>query len=400
MRICTSIACAMLLLPLIAFAWRNATEDFVVHGTINIALGNENGLVVLTDSMVTAGGHQLPEPGQKLFKLDDSTVCSIAGFASARAASNHAAVPDLNTSISAIIHEYVQQSAQQAPQRIDEKLRALAGLINFYLSTIATVRDALGNATGVDSYRFQLIVAGYDLDDNPKIGRITLRTENERGSFSSKIEDASISNVENKLVWQLNGMPGVARQILLHPESRPNDPVLHEYATSLSENGGKSLTVEQMVDLAKRLAYYTSQLYPEVGGPNQIAILQKRHSLSIEQQKFPEPPRPLFKFALAVNSHFTFSSVAWAKGVPVVFVRCSWIGMQRELDGNYFIGNDFKNSFLLYDGGIVNLGDTNRVIDSVLVIGPHVKPDDETVRRLAKAFSWSRIVRAEPNTTP
>ena len=85
-----------------------------------------------------------------------------------------------------------------------------------------------------------------------------------------------------------------------------------------------------------------------------------------------------------------------AKGVSVVFVRCSWTGMQRELDGHYFIGNDFAKSFLLYDGGVVNLGATNRVIDSVLVLGPHVKPDDETVRRLAKAFSWSRILRAVP----
>jgi hypothetical protein len=46
--------------------------------TINVALGNENGMVVLTDSMLTAGARQRPDPGQKLFKSDDRTACSLA----------------------------------------------------------------------------------------------------------------------------------------------------------------------------------------------------------------------------------------------------------------------------------------------------------------------------------
>ncbi|MGB9435448.1 MAG: hypothetical protein WBQ89_24585 [Candidatus Acidiferrum sp.] len=66
MRLRMSAAvCTTLLLPLLAFAGQNA-NDFVVHGTINIALGNENGIVVLTDSMLTSGGHQLSQPGLKI----------------------------------------------------------------------------------------------------------------------------------------------------------------------------------------------------------------------------------------------------------------------------------------------------------------------------------------------
>lgn len=395
-------ACAMLLAPLISFAGQNGRtpmEDFVVHGTINVALGNENGLVVLTDSMLTGGdGRQLPKPGQKLFKLDDSTVCSFAGFASAPAGTGDAAVPDLYTDTSAIIHEYARQSARLAPQGIVERLRALAFLFDRHLSKIANVRDVLGAA---GRYDLELIVAGYDLDDKPKIGRIVLRAKNESGSFIFKVEEPSLTTVENKLVWKLNGMRTVAEQILGHPESRPNDAVLDQYAASLSDNGGKSLTVENMVGLAKRLADYSSQAYPEVGGPNQIAILRKRHILSIEQPEFPEPSKSLLHFSLIVKSYFRNAGPIRGNGIPIVFVRCSWIEMQQELDGNYFIGSDFTNSRLLYDGGIVNLKtDTNQVTDSVLVIGPHVKPDDETVRHLAEAFSWSRIERAEPKTAP
>jgi|GEM_PF-2081857 hypothetical protein len=404
MRLCiTTALSALFLLSPSAVARQNPTDDSVVHGTINVALGNRNGLVVLTDSMITAGGHQLPNPGQKLFKLDDHTVCSFAGFSSAAAisapgSSPKAAVPDLNTSASAIIHQYVRQSAGQSQQSIAERLRAISFLMGRHLSAIANVRDALGNPTPIDGYRFQLIVAGYDVDEKPKIGRITLRMKDDRGSFVSEVEEAAITIVEDKIVWQLNGMPDVAIQLLQHPESKSRDAALAQYAASLKADGGKSLSIEQMVALAKSLAYYTSQAHPEVGGVNQVAILQKSQSVSIEQPAFPEPPRPLVGFSLVVNSEFSYAGVAFAP--PAVFVRCSWTGMERDLDGNFYIGNKFTKSHLLYDGGAVNLGETNEVVDSVLLLGPHVKLGDETARRLAKEFSWSQILRAVPKPAP
>jgi len=395
-----SAYCALFLVPLRIVGAENPTGDGVVHGTINIALGNKNGLVVLTDSMVTAsdttGTHQLSNPGEKLFKLDDRTVCSVAGFASAPAGSTRVTVPDLNTSTSAIIHEYVRQSGPQSRQSIAEKLRALAFLFNMHLGMIANVRDAVGNPTSIDAYRFQLIVAGYDIDDKLKIGRIALRTKNSMGSLISEIEDALLLNVEEKLVWQLNGMPDVAAQILLHPESKPADAAIKLYATSLTENGGRSLTLEQMVELAKRLAYYTSQVHREVGGRNQVAIFTKSQIVSIDQPTFPEPAHPLFRFSLIVDSHFSYSSVELAKGSPAVFVRCSWIGMQHDLDGHYYIGNEFSKSLLTYDGGDVNLGNTNRVTDSVLLLGPHAILENEIVRRLTATFSSLRVAYARP----
>jgi hypothetical protein len=224
--------------------------------------------------------------------------------------------------------------------------------------------------------------------------------KNYNGDFLSEVEDVSISNVAEKLVWKLNGMPDVATQILLHPESEPRDAVFGVYATSLRENGGRSLTVEQMVELAKKLAYCTSKVHPEVGGPNQVAVFTKSQTVSVDQPTFPEPPHPLFRFSLVVDSHFAYSSVVFAKGSPAVFVRCAWIGMQHELAGHYYIGSEFANSWLVYDGGIVNLGDTNRVTNSVLVIGPHAKADDETVLRLKKAFAWSRVLYAVQKAAP
>ena len=401
------VACAvgaLLLAGLTTVEAQNSEDNSVVHGTINIALGNESGLVVLTDSMASVGGVARPEiPSQKLFKLDDHTVCAIAGFASAPAVSAttvspQSSVPDLNTSASAIIHEYIRQSAGQPPQTVIERLRALTFLMSRHLSAIANVRDALGNPTPLDGYQFQLIIAGYDTDGNPKIGKITLRMNNNKGSLTSEIDEAAISNVGTKLVVLLNGMPDVAEQILLHPESKPGDAAIKQYAASRAKDSGSTLTVDQMVELAKRLSYFTHKVHPQVGGENQIAVLKRQNSVEIQQQKFPDPPKPLVNFSLIVNSTFAYSSIGIAKGVSAIFVRCSWAGMQRELDGNYFIGNDFTNSTLMYDGGVVNLGDTNRVTNSVLIIGPHGSPKDETARRLMKAFAWSQVRYVPPRT--
>jgi 20S proteasome alpha/beta subunit len=386
---------AIFLLPLFALAGEKPPDDSIIHRTINIALGNENGLVVLTDSMVTAGTQQLPAPGQKLFRLDDHSVCAIAGFASAPASSGNTEIPDLNTNVSALIREYIRQSALQPAQSIAEKLRALGILLNLRLSAIANIRDALGSTTGINDYRFQLIVAGYDIDRKPKIGTLTLRTKDDDGAFVSDIENASVSNVEEKLSFVMSGMWDVAANILNHPESGPREPVFDLYATSIRDNGGRSLTVEQMVELAKRLAHYSSNAHREVGRPNQVAIIKESGVISIEQPFFPELPRSLFTFSLIVNSHFNYSGVTFAHGWRAVF-RCSWVGMQHELDGHYYIGNQFRDSVLMYDGGDVNLGDTNEVTGSVLLLGPHAILENEIVRRLTATFSSLQVAYAKP----
>src|SRR5882672_4693696 len=80
-----SACCALFLIPLSIVAADSPTDDAVVHGTINIALGNKNGLVVLTDSMVTAiqtAGHiqEVEWNGQKQ---------RVAGMLQARSSDRH-----------------------------------------------------------------------------------------------------------------------------------------------------------------------------------------------------------------------------------------------------------------------------------------------------------------------
>lgn len=53
-------------------------QTHITHGTVNVYLANKNGLVVVTDSKLS-GDPRVPF-GQKLFKIDDHTICTIAGW--------------------------------------------------------------------------------------------------------------------------------------------------------------------------------------------------------------------------------------------------------------------------------------------------------------------------------
>jgi hypothetical protein len=377
-----------------------ATDDSIAHGTINVVLGNKNGIVVLTDSMITLGTlgnwHPSPDPGQKLFKLDDRTVCAFAGFAYAPAA-----IPALNANTSAIIHEYVQQSVKQPPQTIAEKLKALAYIFNLYLSTIANVRNASGDTTSIETYEFHLFVVGYDLDDKPKIGKIKLKTKADQTHLWSETEDVSVSDVEEKLTPMLGGISDVAERLLKQPGLHPNDVALRQYGASERKNGGRALTVQQMTKLAESLAYYTSKVDWRVGGENQIAVLQKGHVLSVKQQSFPEPARPLVNFRLIVNwvSEDNVRN-AWPEsfsGLSVVCVRCQWSNEAQEIDGYYFTGSTFKNCRLRYDEGPVSLGDS-RVVSTELVVGRHARLDSENTQHLIRDFHWSRVSYEQPRS--
>jgi 20S proteasome alpha/beta subunit len=368
------------------------SDDFVGHGTINVVLGNRNGLVVLTDSMLTDGsGHQLSEPGQKLFKLNDRTICTFAGFAFASA---H--IPELNADTRAIIHQYVQQSKRQRRQSIDEQLRALGFLFNLHLTAIANVREVGALPTSIDAYQFQLIIAGYDTDNRPKIGKITLETKRIGNRLESSIKEIKIVTVGSKLIPITGGMPDVADKLLLEPDSKPDDIALAQYALALRKDGGASLTVEQMTRLAKRLAYYSSQAHPEVGGENQVAILRNGRVVRIEQKVFPKPAKAILNYVLLVDDTIGPGGFAFAKRVHVLAIRCWWWRVRREIDGNYFIGNTFTDSVLDYDGGFTILDTENQVIRSRLSVGPHVSVDDERLRKLIRGFGWLGVEYRNP----
>jgi 20S proteasome alpha/beta subunit len=366
-------------------------EDPVIHGTINVVLANKNGMVVLTDSMLTAGDKQLPTPGKKLFRLDDHSVCAIAGII----ASPSGSYKELDLSTVALVNDYAGQVSAGQPITIAQKLRELAFLLNINISAVENVRNANGSSLNPDSYILQLIVAGYDTDGILKIGKVTLRSQNLRGNFDSEIESGWIRSATEKLDKEFSGMPDRAEFIMAHPETVPGDKTVSEYQLSLKSDGGKSLTLEQLAELAKRLKVYSGLAHREVGGPDQIAILQNGKISSFTQPPFPDSP-PVRKFSLVVASSFRRSSLLFRGNTATIFVRCFWNQMVVPIDGNFFSGSVFMDSLLTYNGGPLHFDITNKVIDSDLLVGLNVKQYSEELTDLRRRFIAGRTVDYDP----
>ena len=51
-------------------------------------------------------------------------------------------------------------------------------MVGFYIDLIANRREiAVGTGTPADTYKFEVIVAGYDADGTPKIEKLTITAE-------------------------------------------------------------------------------------------------------------------------------------------------------------------------------------------------------------------------------
>jgi|ERR1700733_233567 len=126
------------------------------HGTINIILANRNGLVALTDSRLSSNGQPVLR-GQKLFKVDDHTVCAVAGFymdsgVPLKRADGQTMYP-IYTSISNILRGYFRANTSPIdPNR-------LASTLSQSLSFVTTIDKIAGSPHQPEES--QITLAGY-----------------------------------------------------------------------------------------------------------------------------------------------------------------------------------------------------------------------------------------------
>jgi len=359
-RLCGLIALLMACSP-VAGAERN--DNPVIHGTINIVLANHNGMVVLTDSMLTSGRKQLPTPGKKLFRLDDHTVGAIAGIIYSPSGS----YKELDMNTVAIVDDYARQISTGTPIPILQKLRELAFILNTSLTADENTRSANNEAINADDYVLELTVAGYDTDGLLKIGKVTLRSRNMGGDFDSDIASRQIRTVQGGLLHEFSGMPDRAEFIMAHPQTLPRDAAIATYQASLQSDQGESLDLDRMTELAKRLKYYSTRAHPEIGGPNQVAIIQAGKIIKFSQPPFPNSA-PVTRFSLFVGASFSGRPILFRVDAMGVFIRCHWNNIYVPIDRSFFIGNEFQDSLVAYSGGPLHFDQTNKVVDSEVFI--------------------------------
>jgi hypothetical protein len=375
-------------------------DDEVSHGTINVVLGNQRGMVALTDSMVTVRDHQIPEPGQKLFKLDERSVCTIAGLLAYNGPSH------LYLASGALINEYSLQLKTKPQATVREKLMSLAFLFQLQLSAVSAL-STLQYVPGRRPCKSEIIVAGYDPDGKARIGRARILTVPFNLGFKSQILERSINEVGEKIVSQLAGEIEIADKLLREPELGKDDPALVVYAKSVRENEGRSLTIPEMRALASRLAEYTAKERPTVGGEDQIAELNDGRISHLKHPPFGESRKALVGFSLVVETYIggtdppmvpamSEGAIVFPPGKTLLFVRTAFDHVLRRLDGNYFFQDTFKNCSLRYDGGPFHFDSENQVRTTSLVLGPKVDRADQAVQDLLNNFQWNGVSILQP----
>jgi len=391
--------------------------NVVLTGTVNIVLANANGIVVLTDSNQTGklpGGTPITTGlGQKLFRIDDKTVCTIAGFGSRPFPGYQLHGYEFISSAGGVLERYSGELRRnEGTHTFHEKLTSLKFLFDMLLFTLGNLQHL--NQGQVGDYGFELILAGYDTDGTAKIGKLVfIPSLSANGSFSPGIKPVSEATVGRELKYEKAGIGGAAvENILEHPAQLADEPEIGMYARSEAADRGSSLTTAQMEALAKSLARHSALVNRAyvgdvrggfrkvflVGGPDQIAIMERGAIQKLDQPTLlSHQGRLEMPFTIIEHTRFQGDSVPPSVMDIHLFLsnvfRTNVFGGNTvvSLDGAYYFDNDFSNVTLNYDGGVFLFDQSNRVTDCVLSLGPHADRTSAVVQELIARFPWKTV---------
>ena len=133
-RICIAV---ILTMPISSYS-ADTTEPESSKGTITIAIGNDNGVVVATDSRATVtypnGKVEFEDDHQKLFQITDSIVVTIAGYGFSN-------TPNFTISAAGIILNYkTQVSKQKRMPSYSEVVKALPNVLRYGLTAVSNIQ--------------------------------------------------------------------------------------------------------------------------------------------------------------------------------------------------------------------------------------------------------------------
>jgi hypothetical protein len=369
-----------------------------LHGTINVLLANGNGLVVETDSRLSFGGLRRGK-GQKLFKIDDKTVCAIAGFYSDPGPRFDDYGYPVYTSIPNLVETYLAHYSVQRNPTIEKKLYNLADLFIWGLERVLNVDKASGVPFAPTA--LQLTIAGVD-GEQVKIGRIDLIPVLEGGTFRYRPANFSVKVMPATFSYSLAGMSDVAEKILRQPQDYPNEPIILKYAKLMATDGGKSLTLDDLRKIADYLKFISAFNHPaEVGDDSEVAVLSEGR-VALFEQPVPNLPKPPQKASVHYEYNLTFRGSREHPGAIGLYVsptagelitNSHFSDVQQPLDNIIFSGTTFERCRLTYGGSPMTLFDeTNVIVDSQLELGPAVGEENPFVVELKRRYPALAIV--------
>ncbi len=374
------------------------------HGTINILIGSKYGLVAETDSMLS-NGKQSPNPGQKLFKIDDKTICTIADFYSdpgPEVLGNSKSNP-LATNIPGIFASYMHSLQSQKVVRFDTKVKWLTDDVIFNLQLLADVEELSGSIP--NPHGSTLTVAGYD-DGNLAVQRVRVKPiRTNQGIVFEGYQEPKVV-LGPRLTYFTAGMDDVAQDMLSNSDSHHNygSAEMTSLRKQLSLIDGASDELSRIEAAENKIVDETATFHSiEVGGARQVAVLAGGGLI-----KFQEPVLPLSQARRVVITlrggkeigdrymPYAFEAIGYNVNTLVVdFDHYSDHSIQR-LDNRIFAHSFFIDTVFIYQGyGLAVLDASNVLIDCTLILGPKVSDDDAFVVSLKRRYPDLRVQREQ-----
>jgi 20S proteasome alpha/beta subunit len=375
---------------------KKAIQNGVFRGTVNVIVANGNGLVAATDSRASqdlGGGRYLvaKEEYQKLFVLDDKTVCTISGFGYDKLPN----FPNFISSAAGIIDRYklrVEQSNDHLS--FHEKLVVLQGFFHYFLTGLVNLQPVTPNKRG--DYEFHLLLAGYDNDGSLKIGKFVLIATESEGHLSVEPSEPESERVVGPdFTYEPEGAGRfVVKAVLDAPDNFADELAIEPYATAKKRGQASALTTDQMEKLAAALVQHSAKVFPSViGGRVQLATLKNGKVDHTDLGTFRE--RPVVPYTLRILDEVRMNSGKCNKcrffiGSPdviYVVINSTLSGGGQPLDNTYWYNDKLINMTLSYNGGMLGF-DNNDLVDCTLVLG--VSRQSPGVAQLLK-YKWKEI---------
>jgi hypothetical protein len=383
-----------------------------LHGTINVILANQNGLVAVTDSRLSRGDVPVGS-GHKLFKIDDQTICTIAGSY----AQPGAAVEGVGYVGSAVFSKSAREFASQAAKFANLDLLQKAVLFG---NTLAFTFTAAMNLHDVQTGHRQLAepieitMAGYS-HGKLSIVQLTLAPQIIEG-FTRFVpsEPAEKSVNGTSFLCALGGIKDLASEVLRDPDRYVGiDPAVKRYADARKTHQLQELSVSDMLSLARALEFQAAFRFPNViGGSEETAVLENNRIVQFDSnlsaREIDLEPEFLSSaklgFIIFANNRVTYlddSPCLPSRRQPggIIVVNSDLKGCRLSLQDAAITNTRLDGVALQYSGGPFAIFEHNAVINCSLHLGPNVKPNDPFILQMRNEYPDLSISRdgAEKN---
>lgn len=374
------------------------------RGSVNIIVANGQGLVAVTDSKVTGPGVR-PQYKRKLFKIDDHTICTIAGWYSDSGPTIDGIHYPANAAIPNLVEQYISLGGVPETSSPEEKLKLLSSVFAFALEAVADIGTAFGEPP--PRIRSELTISSY-VAGTSKILQIDLvpHTDNSRTAYLQ--ENYRSVTGDGGLVYAVAGEGDIAERFFEQPERyHGSDPSMRTYVEAVATDGGKDLSIETLSGVASYLEKLTANddVYSEfVGGELQTARLQREKGIQVSQPYTVEGGRdPVPGFFRRYDSQVSQDGdsgfdTEWPQAAFVTnstFIKVS----NLSLDNAFLSHNLIQGCVLRYDGSPKFKLDKRNIIQaSLLILGPSVDPKSTAITEIIENFPGLRVVDSFGNS--